>query len=257
MLRDQTSLQIIDEMAVHVSWQAGMSALVSSREEFERYKKAFDENLFNKACESAWALGQLKDARAFPHLLKVIKNRDSHPTIRENAIIALGLIGNEEAIPHLIELIDNHDFNGHFAIDALIEIKSIVAVPLLLNSLNNRKIQDIEAHIIWALGQLYDLRATPTLIEWVKTHTADMKAVAIQALGNIGYPGAIPVLKACLDDTTILNRHDHGGTLWLFRSYRGRKISEMALEALQEIGTMDALKVIEEWRSSHANNTAI
>jgi HEAT repeat protein len=257
LLKDQISLQIIDEMAAHVSWQIENSAiLISSREGLESYRKAFDDNLFNKACESAWALGQLKDGRALPHLLRVIKDRDSHPTIRENAIIALGLIGSEEAIPHLIELVDNHDFNSHFAIDALIEIKSSTAVPLLINSLNNRKIQDIEAHIIWALGQLRDLRATSTLNEWVKTHSADMKAVAIQALGNIGDFSAIPVLKACLDDVTILNRNDHGGTLWLFRSYRGRTISEMALAALQEIGTPDALKVIEEWRSSQAHNTA-
>lgn len=251
VIRDKISMQIIDEMALHVKWEIELS--IFSR---ELYKKAFDDNLFNKACESALAMGQLRDSRALPYLRKVTKSKHSHPTIQENAIIALGQIGDEQAIPHLIELIDKRDFNTHFAIDALVKIGSIAAVLPLLNSLENvsgADIDDTRANIIWALGQLYDPRATPKLIEWVETHKDDMRAVAIQALGNIGYPSAIPILESCLDDATILHRQDMGGTFWLFRTYRDKRICDMAFEALQQIGTPDALNIIQNWQPPPTN----
>lgn len=254
LVKDQITMQTINEMAAHMKWQVGIS--ISSREDFELYKKAFDDNLFHKACESALAMGQLKDTRALPHLLNVIKNEHSHPTIKENALIALGQIGDEQVIPHLIELIDKHDFNTHSAIDALAKMGSIAAVLPLLKSLENVKgldIDDTRANIIWALGQLHDPRATPTLIEWVKTHKNDMKAVAIQALGNIGYPSAIPILEACLDDATVLHRQDMGGTFWLFRTYREKRVCDIALESLQRIGTPEALNIVEKRQSSQAN----
>src|SRR5688572_7970939 len=179
-IKDRLSLQIVNEMAVHMKWQIEFS--ISSREAFELYRKAFDDNLYNKACESALVLGQLKDGRALPHLLEVIKNRNFHPSIRENAILALGEIGDEQAIPHLIELINKCDTLRHFAIKALAKMKNPAAVSYLLNSLETVSCMDLadtQAHIIWALGQLNDLRATPTLIEWVKNHKDDMRAVAI------------------------------------------------------------------------------
>jgi len=196
LVRDNLVMQIIDEMAVHVKWQIEIS--LSSRGDFERYQKAFDDNLFHKACESALAMGQLKDSRSLPYLLDVIKNRYSHPTIGENAIIALGQIGDEQAIPHLIELINKHEYNTHFAIDMLAKMGKVAAVPSLLNSLETvagMDIDDTRANIIWALGQLHDPKATSKLIDWVQTHKDDMKAVAIQALGNIGDPVLFPCLK--------------------------------------------------------------
>jgi hypothetical protein len=245
-IRDRLSLEIINEMGIHAQWYTEVSVL--DRELFE---KAFDESLFHKACEAARAMGQLKDSRALPHLFKVIENKHSHPTIRENAITALGQIGDEQAIPVLIDLIDRKNFNYHFAVDALAKMGKSAAVPYLLASLEKMKWGDEEqASIIWALGQLHDSRATPILTEWTKTHTADMKAVAIQALGGIGDPAAIPALEACLDDDTVLHRQDWGGTFWLFRTYRERKICEMALESLKNIGTPEALNVIEKWQSS-------
>ena len=254
VVRDNLSLEIINEMAVHLKWQVEIS--ISSREDFKLYQKAFDENFFHKACESALAMGQLKDSRALPYLLNVIKSKHSHPTIKENAISALGQIGDEQAIPHLIELIETHDFNTHFAIEALAKMGSIAAVPPLLNSLENVSgldTDDTRANIIWALGQLYDPRATPKLIEWVKTHKDDMRAVAIQALGTIGYPSAIPILEACLEDATILHRQDMGGTFWLFRTYRHKRICDIAFEALQQIGTPEALNIIMKWQPPSAN----
>lgn len=248
LVRDNISMQIVNEMAVHIQWHIEVSPL-----DRDLYNKAFDDSLFHKACESALAMGQLKDARALPHLHKVIKNEHSHPTIRENAIIALGQIGDEQSIPHLIELIDNHNFNFHFAVDALAKTGNIAAVPHLIASLGKIWGDDEKASIIWALGQLRDPRATPILIEYIKTYKADIKAVAIQALGNIGDPNTIPILETCLEDVTVLHRQDMGGTFWLFRTYRERKICEIALESLQQVGTPKALNIIEKWQSSQAN----
>ena len=248
LVKEDLSLQIINELAVHVKWEVEVS--IASREDMQLYEKAFDDNLFHKACESALAMGQLQDSRALPYLLDAIKSKYRHPTIKENAIIALGQIGDEQAIPHLIELIDKHDFNTHFAIDALAKMGNLNAVPPLLDSLENVSgldIDDTRANIIWALGQLRDPRATPNLIEWVNTHKDDMRAVAIQSLGNIGHPSAIPVLKSCLNDLTVLHRQDMGGTFWIFRTYRGKRVCDFAFEALQQIGTPEALNIIMKW----------
>jgi len=247
LVRDKLFVQIINEMAVHAGWQIEIT--LSSREDFDRYKKAFDDSLYTKACEAALILGALQDSRALPVLFNVATNEFSHPTIKENGIMALGQIGDEQAIPYLIGLVDSHDYNTHHAIDALVKIGSIEAVPHLLNSLEKAWDADVQAAVIWALGQLYDPRAVPKLIEWVETNISDMRAVAIQALGSIRYTSAIPVLESCLDDRTMMDRHDMGGTFWLFRSYRDQKISDMALEALQEIGTQDAMSAIERWRA--------
>jgi HEAT repeat protein len=258
LVKNRLSLQIVNEMTIHMKWQIELS--ISPLEDFEAYKKAFDDNLFNKASESALALGQLKDARALPHLLEVINNRNIHPTIRENVILALGQIGGEQTIPHLVKLINRCDTLRHFAVKALAQTGSLAAVPPLLNSLETiscMDLADIQAHIIWALGKLHDPRAAPMLIEWVKTSRADLRAVAIQALGSIGYPSAIPVLEVCLNDATVLNRQDWGGTFWLFRTYRQRKVCDMAFEALQEIGTPNALMAIERWQASQSNSNLV
>jgi len=250
--KDRLTLAIINAMAIHLDWQIDISP------SDHRHKKAFDDNLYNKSFEAAWVLGRLKSVHALPHLFKAIKNRAYHPTVRENALTALGEIGDEQAIPHLIEIIDTHDYNIHFAIDALVKIGRPAAVPPLLNSLENvlgLDTDERQASLIWGLGQLRDPRANPKLIEWVKTHKADMKAVAIQALGSIGDPSAIPILEICLKDGTLLHRQDMGGTFWLFRTYRRRRICDLAFEALQQIGTSEALDIIQKWPPPANKNT--
>jgi len=235
LTKDRILKQIIKEMVVHMDQQFTTTPL--------------DDNLFNKACEAAWVMGELKSEKALPHLLEGAKG-NYHPTIRETALIALGEIGDEQAIPHLIELINKHDFNLHFAIDALVRLGSIAAVPNLIASLENAWDEEVRAAIIWALGQLHDPRATPKLMECVKNYKADMKAVAIQALGNLGDDSAVPILEICLEDKMALDRHDYGGTFWLFRTYRGKKVCDIALEALQQIGTPNALNTVEKWQLS-------
>lgn len=250
--KDRLLLEIITAMALHLDWQIEMMP------SDHRYKKAFDDNLYNKSFEAAWVMGQLKSVHALPHLFKAIKSRTYHPTVRENALTALGEIGDEQAIPHLIEIIDTHDYNLHFAIDALVKLGKPSAVPPLLNSLENvlgLDTDERQASLIWALGQLRDPRATPTLIEWVKTHKADLQAVAIQALGSIGDPRAIPILELCMQDSTLLHRQDMGGTFWLFRTYRRRRICDLAFEALQQIGTPEALDIIQKWPPPANKNT--
>jgi len=62
------------------------------------------------------------------------------------------------------------------------------------------------------------------------------------------------MLENCLNDATVLHRQDWGGTFWLFRSYRRKKICDMATEALKQIGTPGALRAIEKWHSSQMDN---
>jgi HEAT repeat protein len=248
--KDRLRMELVNAMAIHLDWQ--IERLPSD----PRYKKAFDDNLYNKSFEAAWVMGQLKSVHALPHLFQAIKNNRYHPTVRENALNALGEIGDEQALPHLMELINKHDYNLHFAIGALVKIGNTSAVPPLLDSLENPAGDDTQASLIWALGQLHDPRAAPTLIEWVKTHTADMQAVAIQALGSLGDPQAIPILESCLKDSTRLHRQDMGGTFWLFRTYREKRICDLAFEALQRIGTPEALAIIQKWPPPVANKNS-
>ena len=231
--------QIISEMTFHLHQDLG---------------HPIDTNLYNKAFESAWVMGQLKNVSVLPDLFKVIKG-NYHPYVQESALLALAEIGDEQAIPHLIELINTMDYNVLHAINALVNLGSKAAVPHLIASLDRAGNEDVRASIIWALGQLRDPRATTTLIECVKTYEADMKAVAIEALGYLGDASAIPVLETCLENSLVLHRQDHGGTLWLFRTYRGKKISEMALKALQQMNSLEAANIVEEWRKSQMNKS--
>jgi len=193
------------------------------------------------------ALGRLGDERVIPLLLPVLAS-DHTPSIVEAAIEALVSFGDASAIPVLIDLVKQQHYSVHAALDALARLRQPEAVPGLLEALDRglemEMPDEVKASILWTLGELEDPRAVPALLEIAETHDKDMRAAAIEALGKIRDPAAVPALIAYLGDDTVLNRQDYAGTLFLFQTYRGKRVASMAIDALLRIGTEEAQEAV-------------
>lgn len=57
--------------------------------------------------ELAYVLGQMQDAHAVPHLIRVLSQDDEHVMVRHEAAEALGAIGEEEAVPVLKKYLED------------------------------------------------------------------------------------------------------------------------------------------------------
>jgi HEAT repeat protein len=149
----------------------------------------------------AKSLGKLKDKRAIPVLLNVLKN-EQNPSIRKYAVQALGQIGGAELVEPLIEALKTNSKIQASISNALGELGEVAVLPLLelLNTDDSNKDYDrVKAYAAHALGKLKDKRAVEPLIAILNTETDDNKVRknVAYALGSIGYPQAIePLIKS-------------------------------------------------------------
>ncbi|MBN1169968.1 HEAT repeat domain-containing protein [Candidatus Micrarchaeota archaeon] len=152
----------------------------------ELIKALNDERINGYAAE---ALGRIKDARALPALINIVKNKKSK--IRANAALSLGLIGDRMAVPALMAAYreNNVDLQKIIAL-TLGEIKDNRSVPLLVEALKH---EDVNVRLMAAhsLGKIGDKSVVPVLIEAMENGNT----YAIEALGNIGDASAIPALE--------------------------------------------------------------
>jgi len=138
----------------------------------------------------------LRDARAVPHLIRLLKDKDR--AVREDAAIALGMIGHPDAVPALIEALQDGQVKVR-AIMALGMIGDTRAVEPLIQILNGigiyQKGTPMPGCIVseeWlmreeaakALGHLNDTRSVPALLEGLKdTRLREKAAGALVELG--------------------------------------------------------------------------
>jgi HEAT repeat protein len=94
-----------------------------------------------------------------------------------------------------------------------------------------------------ALGSLRASSAVPALIEALEDVEHQVRYAAVEALGKIGDPAAVRSIARLLRDTAT--------PLWT----EGRSLSQATLDALAKIGSPDAKKVIEFWRSRTAKSS--
>lgn len=101
------------------------------------------------------ALGEIKDKRAVPYLMNVLKT-NSGAEIQLNAIDALGKIKCPEAVDSLIKYLEKND-------------------------------QELMKKAVWALGQIGDKRAIKPLVRVIEKNDdkLDVITIALEALGNI------------------------------------------------------------------------
>lgn len=115
--------------------------------------------------------------------------KDSDWRVRWNAVDALLRLGDVSAVPALIEALKDSDVRRR-AIDALGKIGSVSAVPALIEVLkdNHWSIQRNATHALGKIGT----PAVPALIEALKDSDPYVRGYAAEALGEIGDATTLP-----------------------------------------------------------------
>ncbi|MBN1285965.1 MAG: HEAT repeat domain-containing protein [Anaerolineae bacterium] len=152
---------------------------------------------------AARALRRLKDKRAVPRLIEALG--DSHPDVRFAVAEALGWLRDERAVSALADALrrDRSHAVRQTAAEALGQIGDVHAVPGLIRAMRDSDI-GVRICAIQALGlriRKQDVRAVPMLIEVsLYDPDAEVRRVAVHALGKIGDIRAIPTLIYILDN---------------------------------------------------------
>lgn len=181
-----------------------------------------------------WALGKLGDNRAFDPLREIVINSDSSLDHRMSATFSLGQLGNPEALGILLTMLTDQNENELIRSSAAFSLGHLGdehAVPALLQTLydENRGLRD---GAVDALGEIGDERALLPLIDMLDDRNPSVRGRAARALGQIGDRRAVSSLVNLLDDEEM------PPVMW---SGMPKRISDIAAEALVEIGSADAL----------------
>ncbi|NWF67991.1 MAG: HEAT repeat domain-containing protein [Chloroflexi bacterium] len=115
-------------------------------------------------------------------------------------------------------------------------------VPDLIRALNNRP-SEIRAAAARALGRLGDPAAVPALAVLLSDDDSIVSCAAADALGAIGHRSAVPPLRDVL-------RGQAGGAHYERTRAHDRGLFVSALQALQSIGTSDALEAVKRYGRS-------
>ena len=139
---------------------------------------------------AADALGNLVDHESVPQIVAMLKDQD--PQVRTAAAGALGSIGGPQAVAGLCEVPDD-------AASDLICLGDTAAVPALLATLADP--DSSQGRAAWVLGYLDDRRAVGPLLTLLKQELKnesdrECKDKAVEALGWLGDPAAVPALLA-------------------------------------------------------------
>jgi HEAT repeat protein len=179
------------------------------------------------------ALIGVADASAVPALL--IALNDEKPYMRVAAADALACIKDPAAVSGLLDaLADKNRMIGVAVAEALGRIGSDDAVPGLMEAIRHDD-PDVRRAAAESLGMIKDSRALPGLLEALHDSVGYVRRAAAGALGAIGDDAAVPGLVARLADD---------GKEW----WEDEAVSDMAVRALERIGSGKALAAVEDWR---------
>lgn len=180
---------------------------------------------------AAWALGVLSDSASSMGLIAALS--DSHPDVRLNAAQALCDMPQPEAVNDLTRLLLDSDWRVRkAATEALIRI-GVAAVPALRRLLQSEMVGDKRV-AIGVLGHIGDASVVDDLLPYVQHESSGLRAVSVMALGQLRSVEAIPALAACADDEDKPSWSKH-------------TIAELAHQALESIGTEEAMGVIQSF----------
>ncbi|MBU1631318.1 MAG: HEAT repeat domain-containing protein [Candidatus Omnitrophica bacterium] len=176
--------------------------------------------------EAAYVLGTTGSDTALAPLLNALNNPDVD--IKSSAALGLGFLGRQEAITPLIILLENTEEEAIVRVrcgEALSNLKTLLALDIFINTLQNDEDETIRGRSALWLGSLEHSDAVPALIEAVNEdsslYVADNAAIAL---------GMIKDLSAV---DTLINALDRGGLLRI-----------NSAEALAQIGDLSAAQPI-------------
>ena len=171
------------------------------------------------------------DPKTFSELERDVGDADAQ--IRQTAVYELGQLNNPSAIPLLINSLDDEDdFVRVYAIQSLSALCAKDAVTRLCTILDSERNRTILSNAIKALVNIADLSAVPALIQATNDVNAFVRHDAAWALGELRDHRAIPSLESLLNDNTKPIQMDENGLLTQSSIYRVCDHAKMALEKL-------------------------
>ena len=135
----------------------------------------------SKKSEAIFMLGTLKDRRATPALVELLKE-EQNSEVRSSAVKAVGALRDPRAVPVLAGLLDDKGLQQD-AIDALVKIADKSAVEALIQSLKHPEIQ---VAAVRGLGEVADPSAKPALRAlWRQTDDERVRGLCVLAIQRI------------------------------------------------------------------------
>ena len=148
---------------------------------------------------AALLLGQLGDKEAVPALIEATKDA----TISYRAAISLGEIGDKSAIPALRTMANDFPDERLWAGYGLAALGESEGFDMLADVVISDSHWTERRHAVEALGEIGHPCAVPTVVTALKDKHVNVRVSAARALGAIGDPGALPALIKALGDTEV------------------------------------------------------
>ena len=157
--------------------------------DFNDCLKGLKSKDISKKAGAVFMLGTLKDRRATPVLIDLVKS-DRDPDVRRSALFAIGSLKDPASVPALAGFLSDKHLRGD-AVKALVRIGDKSSVKVLIKGLKNKKLQLAASR---GLGEIADPSAKPALMALFKrTRDARVRgvtAVAISRINSIWGPSA-------------------------------------------------------------------
>lgn len=191
-------------------------------------------------------LDRLRDPRALEPLHAVLGHAD--PNVRQEAILAIGHLGDARSIPHLLPFLKSDFWVQMAAVQALGDLRSPEAVPLLAERLTDPFVGSVAAEALARIGGVLAFQALAS--HWpaggVEIDDETMLGLLAHVLEGLPQPEEIGALPGGLREALAARLHDRspevrnaaarcllvlGPSLW----------DEAAVEALSASGRPAAL----------------
>lgn len=148
---------------------------------------------------AALLLGQLRNKEAVPALIEATKDRN----INYRAAISLGEIGDKSAIPALRKMAKDFPDQRLWAAYGLAALGEPEGFDTLTEVILSDSRWTERRHAVEALGKIRHPRAVPTVMKALKDKHVNVRVSAARALGQIGDPAALAALTEALSDTEV------------------------------------------------------
>lgn len=181
---------------------------------------------------AAWALGQMRDPAAVPSL--VLALGDENAQVREAAAGALVHLPDSQALPALLPLLQDSSKAVRKAVIAAVARLGASGVPELRRWISKLDV-NAQRMAVGTLKHIADPVVVPELVDCLEVEDVETRAIAVRALGELGSKQAIRSLEKHLKDEEISN-------------WTQKPIGVMAQEALEQIGTEDAMTILQRFR---------
>lgn len=170
---------------------------------------------------AAALLGELKVTAAAPRLVEAAQ-KDDHAEVRSQAAIALSQIQDPAAVDTLVACL-SHDPDAlvrRTSARMLCQSTDLLVTNALLAALKDRD-GEVRAIALEHVGEIRPAEAVPVLIEALKDEEENVRACAAEALGNIGDRSALRPLLDVFDDFDLKIGKQH----WYYAPNTAKLIS--------------------------------